>query len=674
MHLPGRASLIHASLVLFALALVARAAQVQLVQGDVWAQRAHRQHFAVDDLPAPRGEILDANGTPLAESREMVRVSVAPRELRNRTATAHALAALGVAPRWIARATDTHRAWVTLPGDFMPGAASTLGKMDGVYLATTLQRVYTLRQATRRLVGRVNATGEPLYGMELVLDSLLRGQAGRATRERDPRGMRFALPGDAYVAPVPGDAVVLTINQALQEISQRALDDAVTHTGADGGDIVILDPTTGEIRALVSSRSDPRSAGLPALTQPFEPGSVMKPFMAAALLALGKARPSDTVNTEGGTYTVAGRTIHDVERTTSLSLRDVIRYSSNIGIAKFASRLSPREEYEALRDFGFGMPTGVLYPAESGGILRPPSEWSAQSPASLAMGYEISVTPLQLVTAYAAFANGGELVQPALIKEVRSPDGTVRYQHTRRVVRRVVSPQIARTMRGILEGVVEEGTGKQAALGSYVVAGKTGTARRAVPGHGYERGHYTATFVGLFPADHPQYVILVTLQNPSNGSFYAGATAAPILKLVLESAIAARDAALNRGELAASASFAEAVSGATTRASAQGPSAPATASATSDTTSRHPIAVPPVIAPERSYTVTLPMRKPTAPPVRAAHAVPSVQGLTLRQAVQALHQAGFRVRLTGLGAPASTVPVAGAVIPAGSLVQLATTP
>jgi cell division protein FtsI (penicillin-binding protein 3) len=209
-------------------------------------------------------------------------------------------------------------------------------------------------------------------------------------------------------------------------------------------------------------------------------------------------------------------------------------------------------EFEALRDFGFGAPTGVLYPAESGGILRPPSEWSRQSAASLAMGYEVSVTPLQLVAAYAAFANGGELLQPALIKEIRAPDGTVRYRHERRVVRRVLSEEVARTMRGILQGVVEEGTGQQAELGRFAVAGKTGTARSVVPGKGYVRGRYTASFVGLFPADRPQYVILVKLQNPTNGSFYASSTAAPIMKIVLEAAIASRDAALDRRELAVS--------------------------------------------------------------------------------------------------------------------------
>jgi len=687
MHHRGRAGLIHGALILFALGIVARAAMVQLWQGDLWAQRAHRQHYAVSDIPAPRGEILDANGIPLAESRGMVRVSIAPKELVNGRAAARELAALDVPQRWIARATDTHRAWVTLPGEFLPGAAARLTAMRGVYVEPVLQRVYTLREATRRIVGRVDANGEPLEGLELVLDSLLRGRHGRATRARDPRGPHFALPGGIDVAPVPGDAVVLTINQALQEISERALDEAMSRTGADGGDIVILDPDDGEIRAIVSKRADPHSAGLNALTEPYEPGSVMKPFIAAALLELGKARASETVTTDGGTYTLEGRTIHDVEKAESaaLSLRDVIRYSSNVGIVKFSQRLAPREEFEALRSFGFGTPTGLDYPAEAGGVLRPPSEWSKQSAASLAMGYEVSVTPLQLVTAYAAFANGGELVQPAIIKEIRGPDGTVIYRHSRRVVRRVVSEQVAATMRDILQGVVEEGTGKRAELGTFSVAGKTGTARAAVPGRGYVRGHYSASFVGLFPADHPQYVVVVKLENPSGSSYYAANTAAPIMKIVLEAAIASRDAALDRRELAVSESLAAAVTGDNrTLASTQ---ALASTGAPAKSTPAHAAAAPVVPLPPvsdiatasdtdsvQSVVFTLPRRNTPEPPPSGARAVPDVHGLTLRAAVYALHHAGFHVQLTGMGRVASTSPAAGTMLAPGADVKVVTTP
>ncbi|HEX6966748.1 MAG TPA: penicillin-binding transpeptidase domain-containing protein, partial [Gemmatimonadaceae bacterium] len=682
----------------------------QLWQGDLWTQRAQKQHYAVSDIPAPRGEILDANGAPLAESRAMVRVSIAPRELTNPSAAARELAALDVPRSWITRATDRTRAWVTIPGEFLPGAAAQLTAMRGVYVEPVLQRVYTLREATRRVVGRVNSNGEPLEGLELVLDSLLRGRPGKVTRARDPRGPHFALPGGTDVAPVPGDEVVLTINQALQEISERALEEAMSRTGADGGDIVILDPNDGEIRAIVSKRSDPRSSGIPALTEPYEPGSVMKPFMAAALLQRGKVRPGETVATDGGTYTIEGRTIHDDEKAegAALTLREVIRYSSNVGIVKFAQRLTPREEFEALRDFGFGTPSGVDYPAEAGGTLRPPVQWSRQSAASLAMGYEVSVTPVQLVTAYAAFANGGELLQPALVKEIRAPDGTIIYRHQRTVVRRVVSEQVARTMRGILQGVVEEGTGKSAELGTYSVAGKTGTARAAVPGKGYVSGRYSASFVGLFPADHPQYVIVVKLENPTGTSYYAANTAAPIMKVVLEAAIASRDAALDRRELAVSESLATAVRGegdslgavrtasavARTRApKSESTVANATPAPTSNASTAHATDAPSSLANAPSAgsaagdtartgddgqsavaVFTLPLHDAPVPPPHGARAVPDVHGLTLRDAVYTLHRAGFHVHLSGFGRATSTTPSAGALLQPGADVTVVAVP
>ncbi|MBX6331113.1 MAG: penicillin-binding protein 2 [Gemmatimonadaceae bacterium] len=652
----SRIVLIHISLVLFAVALIARAAEVQLWQNRQWVARAQRQHFATAELPALRGNIYDVRGVPLAVSREMVRLSVAPREVKDRAALARALGRLGLARSWIARATDTGRAWVVLPGSYLPGDAAAVTAMRGVYTEPVVDRVYTQREATRRVVGWVDAKGNAVGGLELTLDSLLRGRTGRSTEARDSRGRRFESPEDVDVAPVPGDGVVLTINQELQEISHRALADAIDRMQATGGDIVILDPATGEIRAMASERVDGPSFGSPVVSEPFEPGSTLKPLFAASLLMHHRARPEDRVNTENGVYTVEGRTIHDLHRARELSLAEVLRWSSNIGIVKFVSRLTPREEYETLRDLGFGMATGVPFPAEASGTLRPPSEWSRQSPASLAMGYEIAVTPLQLAAAYAAIANGGELLQPAIVKEIRAPDGAVLYRHERRVVRRVMTPAVAATVRRMMVGVVAEGTGKEAALVNFTLAGKSGTARRVGGGRRYEAGAYTASFVGLFPAEQPQYVIFVKLDHPKT-EIYGGEAAAPVSKIVLQAAIAARDATLDRRALAASESLAKVVDSAAAQIALAHDSEPTDS------------ALPPVV-------LSLTDRAPADPPGPAMRTVPDVHGLPMRAAVRALHRAGFHVALAGWdgGEAARTAPAAGTAARAGSTVRLVSAP
>jgi cell division protein FtsI (penicillin-binding protein 3) len=391
-------------------------------------------------------------------------------------------------------------------------------------------------------------------------------------------------------------------------------------------------------------------SGVTGLTEPFEPGSTIKPLVAAALLQGGFVHPGDRVDGFGGTWTVFGRTINDVHKAEGkLSLRDVIRTSSNIGIAQFAQRFTPRQQYEALRDFGFGTPTGLPFPTEASGTLRAPKAWSKMSPASLAMGYEVAVTPLQLATAYAAIANGGELLEPALVREIRDADGSVLYRHSRRVVRRVMSDTVAATVRSMLGEAVEKGTGLQADLTNFAVAGKTGTARLNAGG-GYALGKYYASFIGLFPANDPQYVILVKLDDPVKG--YGAVTAAPVTRAVLQAALAARDAALDRGALAST-------------SLRRSPASAAASVPTIDSTVTRADSV------EASGPVVVALDAPVsgAPRSTGTVAVPDVRGMALRTAVAALHSAGLRVQLAP-GASLATIPAAGARVQRGAVVRL----
>jgi cell division protein FtsI (penicillin-binding protein 3) len=659
----SRVGAVHGAFVLFAVALLGRAAWVQVGQADRWRARATGQQEVQTEIPAVRGAILDAAGTVLVESRPLVRLDIAPTEVKKPGELAAALRRAGVAPEFVRRATDRRRKWVELPGRFLSTDIEEILAMRGVHPRPVLERVPPSTDGLRRLLGTVDREGRAIGGMEAALDGALRGTPGRTVLVKAGRAGRLSSPEERYEAPAPGRTAVLTLHQGLQDIAERALSDAIGSMQAQGGDIVVLDPHTGEIRALASRRARADASGATALTEPYEPGSTLKPFIAAALLERGRVALDDVVNTHDGVWRINGRTINDVHRAARMDFAEVIRQSSNIGMVQFAERLTPAEQYETLRDAGFGMVTGVPYPSESSGRLRMPREWSGFSQASLAMGYEIAVTPLQLALAYGAIANGGELLEPALVKELRRDDGKVVYESRRRVVRRIMSEETARTLRGLLREVVTGGTSKGANLATYELAGKSGTARRvSADGTGYEAGSYTASFVGLFPADKPQLVILVKLDDPQ-GAYYGGRIAAPVTKAVLEMAIAARDGALDARTLtgprlqqlasakqaAAETTMTEAVREAEEKAAQQAqPSAP--------------------------FVVELGVPAPAPKRVVTARPVPDVRGLPTRQAVHELHRAGFRVSLVRGGDPSDrshTSPAAGTVLAAGTTVRLA---
>jgi cell division protein FtsI (penicillin-binding protein 3) len=635
--LPSRIGLVAAGFVVAAVAVVARAAYVQLYQGTYWRSRAAGQQTTLVTLPARRGAIFDRNGVALALSQETYAVGVAPKQVRDRVLVAGRLAAvLGRPKADLRRLVASDREWAEWPGPYSWNQVAPLKGLRGVYPLPRLERYYPKLAAGARIVGRVDDRGRGVSGLERALDTLLAGRAGSAVMLRDRNGRTYPSPSRPAAEPVAGADVHLTIDADLQEIAERALGEAVAQTRALGGDVVILQPATGEVLALASVRPGSRAAGL--VGDAFEPGSTAKVFTAATLLREGKARASDSVFAELGTYRLGPRTIHDVHPYGTLSLAGVIRVSSNIGIAKFGSRLTNVELYQGFRDFGFGTSTGVDLPAESPGRLRNPRTWTDASPASIAMGYEVAVTPLQLAAAYGALADGGVLLEPRLVREVARPDGRVVWRGAPRPVRRVVPAGVAAQLVQMMVGVVEEGTARRAALGSYTLAGKTGTAKRNVGGH-YLEGHYWATFVGLFPAQDPQLVLVVKIDDPQ-GEYFGGTTAAPVVRTILEAALATPAVALDRGRL--------------TRRQAPGAADTLTSASAADTLERVVVPWPPAVAPDA--------------PAAARRAVPAVAGLGLRAAARLLGRSGFAVRIEGWGRAVSTTPAAGASAPPGSTV------
>jgi cell division protein FtsI (penicillin-binding protein 3) len=633
--LPARLQVIEGAMVLGLIALIGRAAQVQLVQGNRWSTEARVQRTEHIVLAARRGTLSDRHGKPLALTQETYHLGVAPNELRNKERDSELLARHLRLPLSEMRLALRKR-YAYFGGPFTTLQVRPLRALRGVHLEPVVNRFYPQPDLAQAVIGRVGDDGRGATGLERSLDSVLTGQPGSAVVLKDRDGREYVSPARVIKEPVPGSDIVLTLDAELQEIAQRALDHAVERTQAEGGDVVMLDPATGEVLAIASRR---RSGAVRPSTfiDTFEPGSIAKIFAAAALLARDLVKPDERVSGEGGRYRFANRIIVDEEPLTSLTLADAIRVSSNIAIVKFAARLTRDAQYTTLRDFGFGTPTGIEFPSEAAGRLRPPREWTRPSAASLAMGYEFAVSPIQIAVAYGALANGGVLLQPALIRQVRGPTGRLVYRHRPEPVRRVVTPAVASALRELLRGVVESGTGTGAALANFPVAAKTGTARRVVHGR-YAPGQYTASFVALFPADRPQIVLVVKIDDPRTGSYFAAQAAAPVTRSMLEQALAARDVALDRARLSTAAPL---------------PSPPGIG----DGGGVVPYVVP---WPYRPDTVT-------ARPIRA---VPEVSGRSLREAVRALHRRGFRVKLNGWGVALRTAPAAGDSAAAGSVVTL----
>lgn len=632
------------SLGLAALLVVGRAVQLQAIEGERWEKVAAEQQRGRVPLPARRGAIYDRNGIPLALTHETFGVAVAPRELRDvRAAQARLVEVLGLTPAEARRATDRQRRWVVLPGRFTAEQRKKLEGLRGIHFERRLERFYPQGDVGREVIGSVSGDGRPLGGIEQQLDELLRGTPGYSVVRRDARGTAQPTISLPVVPPTDGADVRLTIDFRLQEIADGALAEAIRSTGARGGDLLLASPRTGEILAAVSRRAG-TARSLAAITEPYEPGSTIKPFFVASLLAERRATLDDSVFAENGSWQDEhGRRFRDVHPHGWLTLRDALRVSSNIGLVKHVGRLEPAVQWRYLRDFGFGTPTGVEYPAESGGRLHRQTHWSRLTPASLAIGYELSVTPLQLLMAYGALANGGVLMEPWLLKEVRAPDGRVVHEGRPQPLRRVVPPAVAAELTEVLVSVVEGGTATRASLGSFEVAGKTGTARRTGSGGRYESGSYTSSFVGYFPARDPQLLIFVKLDQP-RGAIYGGLTAAPVTRETLQGILAAHTRTLDGASLL------------TARRAGVPPVALAAGAAA------------PQHAPAREgpFVFLLAAGIPRGDTVDTRPVtVPPLQELPLRDAVRRAHALGLHVRLRGGGSVLRTAPAAGARLQPG---------
>lgn len=619
--------------------MLARAAEVQVVERLAWRQDALGQHQMSRVVPAPRGRVLDRNGSELAVSHWRAAVGIAPREIRDRDAVVAALEQrLGLNRRTALDVSADTRPWRVVQGRYSMTQVEGLRGLRGVHVQGELRRLYPREDLARGLLGVVQ-DGVGTGGIEQAMDSVLAGRAGREIVARDNRGREVVGQVITVQEPLPGRDVVLTIDEDLQALAEDLLVMSVDSSGARGGDLVITDPRTGEILAMTSVNNG-STGSLSAINAPYEPGSTIKPFTTAALLRHGVASLADSVDTGTGSWNAGARRISDISGGGWLTLHEVVQRSSNIGIAKFAERLTRAQQYTNLRDFGFGNRSGIMLPGEAAGLLRRPERWSSMSAQSLAFGYEISVTSLQMAMAFGALANDGRLMEPRLIREVRDRDGRpVRFGRPR-TVRQAVPRRVAEALTPVLVDVVEHGTGTRARMSSFLVAGKSGTARAVDANGRYEPDAYFASFGAFFPADDPQLLLFVKLDRPS-GTYYGGAVAAPLTRAMLESLLPTRRMPLDQEALVL--------------AWRPSPVEPQTASVVHFASSTPEVLSLPADAPRsRAEAMT----------------VPDLDGEPIRVALRRLHKMGLRVRLEGGGSVRATFPAAGAGIAAGDTVRV----
>ena len=525
--------------------LLVRAVQLQAVDGRELSQRAARQHESTLRLAPLRGEIRDRHGVLLAGSASVSSIAVSPRRVRDREQVAGSLTRIVDLDRAeLRRKLRPNRGFVWIQRWVTPEQAERVRKLDleGVHLHAERKRFYPSRNLAAAYLGFAGRDGEGLSGIELAFDSALRGNGRDLRALRDGRGRRL-LDVAAQPWPRSGATVVLAIDAKLQHFAERALARALARTGARHGTVVALDPRKGDVLAIVQAPGfDPNSFWLAepdawrtrALVDGFEPGSTLKPFTVAVALEAGSVRPEDRFDCENGSWQVLDRRIRDWQPHGMLTVHDIVRLSSNIGAAKVADRVGSRALVEGLRAFGFGESTGSGFPGEVAGVVHPLRETQAVERANLAFGQGLTVTAVQLASAGAVLANGGERVRPRLALAFERDGERVELPAERG--ERVISRSTARTVLAMMRDVVASGTGRRAALPRHAVAGKTGTAQKVVNGR-YSDHLFVASFLGIVPVLNPRLVIVIVLDEPRHGRHTGGAAAAPVFAEIATFAI-----------------------------------------------------------------------------------------------------------------------------------------
>ncbi len=531
------------------LVVLARLVQLTIVEGDLLAQRAAIQHRQGVTVKPYRGTIVDRNDRLLAFSVGAQSLFVRPQKLSADVDAAipFMAAQLSLPEQQVYRALHSSAPFVWLKRRVAPREAARVKALDlsGIDSVETERRVYPQGSLAAPLLGFANVDARGLEGVERVYDQYLHGKAARILGERDALGRTIFIHG----SPRRPDALRarLTLDAKLQYLAERELGRAVEMSGARAGTVLILDPRTFAVLALAQVPTfDPNTPGDSApgarrnraISDCYEPGSTLKALLVAAALDSEQVRLQDQIFCEYGGYRVGRHTIHDVHSYGDLSVSQILIKSSNIGAAKIGQRLGKERYYQYLQRFGFGRTTGIDLPGEIAGILPTVKNWSPIKLVTASFGQGVAVTPLQLASAYAVLANDGMLMRPYVVSEVLDAKGDVVHANSPTRLRQVIRPETAQQMLALLEHVVEPGgTGWRAQIKGFRVAGKTGTSQKVDPRGGYSAKGRIASFIGIVPADRPQLVILVVIDEPKI-AVYGGTVAAPVFQTIAQRALA----------------------------------------------------------------------------------------------------------------------------------------
>lgn len=548
-----RMGLVASVIGLLFIAVIVRVYHLQVVQGAQMQERAVGQQARDITVQARRGGILDRNGVELAVSVEAPSFFLRPRLIKDPQALAAAVAPiLGMEVETVRNRASSKSPFVWLKRQATPDEAAAIEALDldGIFVTAESKRFYPLRERAGQLLGFVGIDSNGLEGIERVLDTKMAGGEYTIQGYKDARGKTLLTEATPEFTKFEGNTVLLTIDERLQRVAEESITEQVNKYDAKGAYALVMDPKTGEILAMANTPGfDPNRVKdftaddwrLKNVTDTFEPGSTFKPLVLAAALQEGTVTLNTLFDTEGGRIKIGRYTIRDSHPAGILTAAQIVQESSNIGAYKIAQTLGREKFYQYIRAFGFGRATGLRVRGEQPGLVWPPDRWAEVSFANIAFGQGLTATPLQMANALGTIANGGMLMQPRIIKALVDKDGKVVEEGKPTLIRRVVSVDVARKTSWAMSLVTREGgTAKGAAMEHYTVAGKTGTAQKVNPQtRRYDPHMWVASFIGYAPAEDPEFVVLVMVDEPRK-SHYGGVVAAPAFKRIMGEALSLR--------------------------------------------------------------------------------------------------------------------------------------